>query len=109
MKVRYLNVREAALLALLSKKPAYGFELVEESPALIEGGMPKGGVYNLLYKLRGLGFVNAAERTATSSEKGGNDRLYYSITPEGRKSLDDFFSTVQNLRTRSGTESPETT
>jgi PadR family transcriptional regulator PadR len=79
----YLNgVPELVVLELLSRRPMYGYELVQaikdESGGMLEFG--EGCIYPLLHKLE--------ERGDLSSRRldvGGRSRVVYRVTPSGSK------------------------
>jgi PadR family transcriptional regulator PadR len=79
----FLNgVPELLLLELLSRRPMYGYELVQaikdESDGAFEFG--EGCIYPLLHKLE--------ERGDLSSRRldvGGRSRVVYRVTPKGTK------------------------
>lgn len=79
------GVVEPALLALLRDRELYGVELAQRLNALglIAG---EGSLYPLLARLRAAGLV--AYRTEVASR--GRPRQYYSLTDDGRASLDAF-------------------
>lgn len=81
----YLNgVPELLLLQLLSRKPMYGYELVQaictESGEQLEFG--EGSVYPILHKLE-------AQRVLSSRREvtGGRSRVVYRLTSKGEKRL----------------------
>jgi PadR family transcriptional regulator, regulatory protein PadR len=79
----FLNgVPELVVLELLSRRPMYGYELVQaikdESSGALEFG--EGCIYPLLHKLE--------ERGDLSSRRldvGGRSRVVYRVTPKGTK------------------------
>lgn len=74
------------VLALLEQRPRFGLELVRDLAAA--GGLLRsdGTVYPLLNRLRDAGLVDSAWR----DDMGARPRRYYSITGEGRESLEAF-------------------
>ncbi len=80
---------ELILLRLIARKESYGYELLA---ALNQNGgegfghAREGTVYPILYRLEHAGLVRC--RLAPSEANGGLKK-YYSLTPEGRKSLDE--------------------
>ncbi len=79
----FLNgVPELVLLELLSRRPMYGYELVQaikdESGGTFEFG--EGCIYPLLHKLEGRGDL-ASRRL----DVGGRSRVVYRVTPKGSK------------------------
>lgn len=97
------GILELAVLAALADKECYAYELVKsvaQIPGLV---ISEGTIYPLLSRLRAQGMVTA--RLVESAE--GPARKYYSLTPEGRTTLemmDDYMNTilrgVQMLRSR---------
>ena len=73
------------LLKLLSEKDMYGYEMIEtlreRSQDVFE--MKAGTLYPLLHTLEEKGLLTVYEQ-----EVGGKVRKYYSITKEGRKTLE---------------------
>src|SRR3954452_690977 len=79
----FLNgVPELLLLELLSRRPMYGYELVQaikdESSGRVEFG--EGCIYPLLHKLEARGDL-ASRRV----DVGGRSRVVYRVTPKGTK------------------------
>jgi PadR family transcriptional regulator PadR len=79
----FLNgVPELVVLELLSRRPMYGYELVQAIQA--EGGgtlaFGEGCIYPLLHKLEARGDL-ASRRL----EVGGRSRVVYRVTPKGTK------------------------
>jgi PadR family transcriptional regulator PadR len=79
----FLNgVPELLLLELLSRRPMYGYELVQaikdESSGRLEFG--EGCIYPLLHKLEARGDL-ASRRV----DVGGRSRVVYRVTPKGTK------------------------
>jgi len=77
---------EFCVLALLTDRPRYGFELVQEF-GKVDGMLTTDGtMYPLLSRLRGDGLVATEWRESTS----GPPRKYYRLTPAGRRALNSF-------------------
>ena len=74
---------DMCLLALLSREPAHGYELVRRIEAAGFDGVGYGTVYPLLTRMRRLGLV-ADEMQASPS---GPDRKVYALTATGRSRL----------------------
>jgi PadR family transcriptional regulator PadR len=79
----FLNgVPELLLLELLSRRPMYGYELVqlikEESGGSLEFG--EGSIYPLLHKLEAKGDLISRRLNV-----GGRSRVVYRVTPNGSK------------------------
>jgi len=82
----YLNgVPELLILQLLSRKPMYGYELVQaicrESGQKLEFG--EGSVYPILHKLEGQRALLSRRETT-----GGRSRVVYRLTRKGQKHVD---------------------
>lgn len=78
------GVLDHCLLALVERRPRYGFELIrglEETELLTVGD---GTIYPLLYRMHHAGLVEVCE---VRSEQTGRKRRYYSITVEGERTL----------------------
>jgi PadR family transcriptional regulator PadR len=79
----FLNgVPELVVLELLSRRPMYGYELVqaikEESHGELEFG--EGCIYPLLHKLEARGDLSSRRLNV-----GGRSRVVYRVTPNGTK------------------------
>ncbi len=79
----FLNgVPELLLLELLSRRPMYGYELVQaikdESSGTLEFG--EGCIYPLLHKLEARGDLSSRRL-----DFGGRSRVVYRVTPKGTK------------------------
>lgn len=74
------------VLALLERRPRFGLQLVRDLGAV--GGLltSDGTVYPLLNRLRDAGLVTSEWRDDT----GERARRYYSITPDGLRTLTGF-------------------
>lgn len=76
--------RDAFLLRLLEEKDMYGYEMIDQlrqkSDNVFE--LKVGTLYPLLHSLEKSGCLTSYE-----GEAAGKKRIYYRITPEGRKQL----------------------
>ena len=74
-----------AVLQILSKGEAYGYELVEAISQRTEGvlAMGQSTLYPMLYNLEAKGLIKAEWKDAPS----GRRRKYYSLTPKGKRKL----------------------
>ena len=80
MNIQYKKgVLELLVLALLTKKDCYGYEVSEFLSRRID--ISDGTVYPILRKLKSDGLVT----TYLSEESGGPARKYYSLTDLGEK------------------------
>lgn len=87
---------EGVVLAILSGRPAYGYEI---TAWLREQGFPdiaEGTVYAVLIRIEQRGLVDV---TKAPSEKGP-PRKVYSLNAQGRDSLDEFWRTWSFLTER---------
>lgn len=73
------GVLELCVLAILSRKDCYGYELVDEISKMIE--ISEGTIYPLLKRLRDDAYVT----TYLKESDQGPPRKYYSLTDTGRK------------------------
>jgi PadR family transcriptional regulator PadR len=79
------GVPEFLVLRLLSREPMYGYELVK-SIRLISGeaiSLGEGVVYPVLHSLERNGSLRAKRK-----EHKGRTRVYYHLTPKGRRRLE---------------------
>jgi PadR family transcriptional regulator len=85
---------EYCVLALLARRPMYGFELVRTLDDL--GGLVTslGTIYPLLARLRGDGLVT----TVTRASESGPARRYYQLTARGRRTLAAFIDEWKRFR-----------
>jgi PadR family transcriptional regulator, regulatory protein PadR len=73
------GVLELCVLALLTKKNMYGYDLVNEISKNIE--ISEGTIYPLLRRLKNVGYVT----TYLQESQEGAPRKYYKLTPSGLK------------------------
>lgn len=79
----FLNgVPELVVLDLLSRRPMYGYELVQAIQAESGGTLAfgEGCIYPLLHKLEARG-----DLASRRMEVGGRSRVVYRVTPKGTK------------------------
>ena len=74
------GVLELCVLALLQKRPRYGYEISEQLAAYV--AIADGTVYPILRKLKADGLLT----TYLQEESGGPPRKYYRLTQLGRES-----------------------
>ena len=80
MNIQYKKgVIELCILAILSKRDMYGYELSDFISKKID--ISDGTVYPILRKLKADGLV----KTYLSEESGGPPRKYYSLTQTGKQ------------------------
>lgn len=87
---------ELCVLSLLSKQDLYGYRLVSEISSNIK--ISEGTIYPLLKRLKDDNLVTAYLRESQE----GPPRKYYSITPDGRVTLEklksDWLDLVESVR-----------
>jgi PadR family transcriptional regulator PadR len=77
---------EYCVLALLTERPRYGFELVELLGQVDGMLTTEGTIYPLLSRLRRDRLVE----TEWQESSGGPPRKYYRLTPDGKRGLATF-------------------
>jgi PadR family transcriptional regulator PadR len=79
---------QLGILALLSEGRRYGFEIIEELKRRTGGylDLKEGTLYPALHRMEKQGLLVSEW---VIQEGGGTPRKYYSITPEGKRSLED--------------------
>lgn len=87
---------EGIVLAILSDRPAYGYEITSWLRDRGFAEIAEGTVYALLIRIEKRGLVDVAK---VPSEKGP-PRKVYSINDEGRRYLDEFWETWSFLTER---------
>lgn len=84
MNIQYKKgVIELCILAILSKKDMYGYELSKYISNQID--ISDGTVYPILRKLKADGLV----KTYLSEDSGGPPRKYYSLTQLGKEEFEN--------------------
>ena len=81
------GVLEGMVLALLSVRPAYGYEITARLRAEGFSDIAEGTIYALLVRIEQRGFVDVEK---VPSEQGP-PRKVYSLNAEGRKYLKEFW------------------
>ena len=71
---------DACVLGLVSKKPAYGYELTQRAQSIID--VSESTLYPVLRRLQKDGMLKTFDKPFD-----GRNRRYYEITPAGRKKL----------------------
>jgi len=76
---------ELAILALLDKKPLYGFEIAKRIEEDTDGALrfTLASLYPMLYELEKRGWIKGQWET----NRAGRDRRYYALTAKGRRRL----------------------
>ena len=82
-----------ALLGILARGPAHGYDLKREHDARFPGAKPLayGQVYATLSRLERDGDAQIAE----TAQGGGPERTVYALTPRGRRTLSDWLEQVE--------------
>lgn len=82
---------EMILLCLLSRREAYGYEILTElnHSADILGYAREGTIYPILYRLQAAKLIQC--RLAPAAANGGSKK-YYSLTEQGRQVLNELIS-----------------
>ena len=84
---------EGCILAILSQKETYGYEISRQLAAYGFGTIPEGTIYPLLLRLEKNQLVAAAYRPSELGPK----RKYYSLTPAGEGELQRFIQNYTEL------------
>ena len=84
---------EGCILAILSQKETYGYEISSQLAAYGFGTIPEGTIYPLLLRLEKNQLVAAAYRPSELGPK----RKYYSLTPAGEEELQRFIQNYTEL------------
>ncbi len=87
---------EGIVLAILSDKPAYGYEITAWLRGQGFSDIAEGTVYALLVRIEQRGLVDVEK---IPSEKGP-PRKVYSLNPQGRRYLEEFWRTWSFLTER---------
>lgn len=87
---------EGIVLAILAKKPAYGYEITAQLRDLGFSEIVEGTVYALLVRIEQRGFVDVEK---VPSEKGP-PRKVFTLNPKGRDQLAEFWKTWSFLQDR---------
>lgn len=87
---------EGLVLAILSGRPAYGYEITARLREMGFSDIVEGTVYALLIRIEQRGFVDVEKHP---SEKGP-PRKVYSLNAQGREYLDEFWRTWDFLAQR---------
>lgn len=74
------GVLDLVILTLLSQRPMYGGELLEECASRPSLKLTQGTLYPLLSRLRTAGFVTFSWKESSV----GPPRKYYALTPQGQ-------------------------
>ena len=91
----FLNgVPELLLLSLLSRRPMYGYELIQAIRATSNGTLEfgEGCIYPILHHLEAEGMLGSKRETVA-----GRSRVIYRVTSKGSKKLATATSTWQQI------------
>lgn len=88
------GVLEYCVLSLLGDEPLYGFDLVRRLGEVDGLVTSEGTIYPLLSRLRRDGSVT----TTWVESESGPPRRYYSVTPQGKRSLLSFADEWRRFR-----------
>jgi PadR family transcriptional regulator PadR len=91
----FLNgVPELLLLSLLSRRPMYGYELVQAIRASTNGTLEfgEGCIYPVLHRLEADGMLSCRRETVA-----GRSRVIYRVTSKGSKKLASTTNTWQQI------------
>lgn len=81
------GILEGCLLAIISERETYGYEMVEKLAAYGFNMVSEGSIYPLLLRMKKEGLVTTTSKALPS---GGPKRKYYQLTPAGEEELKDF-------------------
>ena len=90
------GVLEGIVLAILSTRPAYGYEITAWLRDRGFSEFAEGTVYALLVRIEQRGFVDVEKVPSTK----GPPRKVYSLNPRGQAYLEEFWSTWSFLAER---------
>lgn len=90
------GVLEGIVLAILSSRPAYGYEITASLREQGFADIAEGTIYALLVRIEQRGLVDVEK---VPSEKGP-PRKVYSLNPSGREYLNEFWRTWSFLTER---------
>jgi PadR family transcriptional regulator PadR len=96
--MKELTLLEQMILAaiIVLKKDAYGVSIRKKAEKLTGKRLMYGTLYNALDQLSRKGHVTKTKGT-TSTERGGRPRIYYALTPEGKKALRSSYTLQQSI------------
>ena len=88
------GVPELLILRLLARREMYGYELVRAIRAATSDaiGLSEGVVYPALYALERKGALKARRKAVN-----GRSRIYYAMTPKGRRRLEELTGEWQRV------------
>lgn len=83
------GILDALVLSTLLKKDSYGYQIIRDLSGVTE--ISESTLYPILKRLEGAELLSVY-----SVEHNGRLRKYYSITPAGKKRIDEFLSEWQD-------------
>ena len=84
---------EGCILAIISGKETYGYEITNELESYGFGKIAEGTIYPLLLRLEKNNLVTSVLKVSELGPK----RKYYSLTEEGKKEMKNFFENYNEL------------
>jgi PadR family transcriptional regulator PadR len=97
VRARVERFAEPAVLMLLRERPAHGYELLEELPAVTgEARVDMGNLYRILRALEEDGLVDSEWQ----ADAPGPAKRTYELTPAGRHLLDEWADALGHSRER---------
>lgn len=84
---------EGCVLAIISQKETYGYEISESLSKYGFGTIKEGTIYPMLLRLEKNGFIQAIYKESELGPK----RKYYRLTEEGKSNLVEFLSSYEEL------------
>ena len=96
VRARVERFAEPAVLLLLRERPAHGYELLEQLPALTGERVDMGNLYRFLRVLERDGIVTSE----WDDEAPGPSKRIYELTDEGRSLLDHWANALEVSQTR---------
>ena len=96
--MKILTVLEQIILASIKilGEDAFGITIRKKARQLSGKSIMYGALYNVLDQLHRKGFVTRSKRKP-APEEGGHSRIYYTVTPEGIKSLQRAYSLQKTI------------
>jgi PadR family transcriptional regulator PadR len=88
------GVLDLCLLAVIGEGPAYGYEMTKRLRVRGMSIVGEGSIYPLLGRLERDGLVE----TRREASNGGPPRKYYSLSPDGKRSLESGVEEWQSTR-----------
>lgn len=94
VRARVERFAEPAILLLLRERPAHGYELLEQLPALVGERVDMGNLYRFLRALEEEGVVRSEWR----DDLPGPSKRTYELTDSGRRLLDRWAEALERAR-----------